>query len=277
MSNTIRPIKAILSDIDGTILNKDRVLSKLTVETIKTIRKQFNVPFVLISARMPKAITHLADQLEIQDPIIAYNGGLIFSNNGSRDVHQNLSISANVAFDVYSFLKDTDVHISLFREDEWIAESEDFWAKREINNTRVMPEFMPIEQAIDGWQRKGFGVHKIMCMGEAGAIEELEIFMKKEHKGDANAYRSKDTYLEITPTGTNKALAMYKVLSILGVDATDAAAFGDNYNDVEMLREVGHGVAMGNAPEKVKRAANVVGLHHKEDGLAHELIRLFNL
>ena len=277
MADNIKPVKAILSDIDGTILNKDRVLSKLTIDTIKTIKKEYGIPFILISARMPKAITHLADTLEIRDPIIAYNGGLIFSNDANRTIHQNLSIPTDVAYDVYSFLKETDVHISLFREDEWVAETEDFWAKREINNTRVMPEFASIEQTVDRWAHKGLGVHKIMCMGDAGAIEELEIFMKKNHKGNANSYRSKDTYLEITPTGTNKALAMHKVLSVLGVDAADAAAFGDNYNDVEMLKEVGHGVAMGNSPDKVKKAANVVGLHHKEDGLAHELIRLFNL
>jgi len=277
MADNIKPVKAILSDIDGTILNKDRVLSKLTIETIKKIKKEYGIPFILISARMPKAITHLAEMLEISDPIIAYNGGLIFSNDSNRTLHQNLTISSDVAYDVYSFLKETDVHVSLFREDEWIVESEDFWAKREINNTRVMPEFASIEQTIDRWAHKGLGLHKIMCMGDAGAIEELEHFMKKQHKANANAYRSKDTYLEITPAGTNKALAMHKVLEVLDVAAENAAAFGDNYNDVEMHREVGHGVAMGNAPEKVKKSANIVGLHHKEDGLAHELIRLFNL
>lgn len=277
MTNTNHSIQAILSDIDGTILNKDRVLSELTVKTIKTIKQRYNIPFILISARMPKAIIHLAKELEIDDPIIAYNGGLIFEHGSDSSIHQNLTISPNVAYEVCQFLKNTNVHISLFREDEWITESEDFWAKREINNTKVEPSYTAIDQTIDSWRQKGLGVHKIMCMGEAGAIEELEHFMIKHHKQNANAYRSKDTYLEITPTGTNKALAMHKALSILGVDATHAAAFGDNYNDVEMLREVGYGVAMGNAPEKVKRAANTVTMHHKEDGLAHELIRLFNL
>jgi len=277
MAETSQPIKAILSDIDGTLLNKDRVLSPLTVETIKKVRLLYGIPFILISARMPKAITHLAAQLEITDPIIAYNGGLIFHHTEGREVVQNLTISTDVAYDVYSFLRETDVHISLFREDEWVAETEDFWAKREINNTRVEPEFRSVEQAIERWARKGLGVHKIMCMGDANVIGELELFMRKKHVGSANAYRSKDTYLEITPAGTNKALATRKLLDSLGVDMANAAAFGDNYNDVEMLREVGLGVAMGNAPEKVKKAAKLVALHHKEDGVAHELIRLFNL
>ncbi|WP_320054813.1 Cof-type HAD-IIB family hydrolase [uncultured Acetobacteroides sp.] len=277
MAELLQPIKAILSDIDGTLLNKDRVLSPLTVDTIKKIRTLYDVPFVLISARMPKAITHLAAQLGINDPIVAYNGGLIFHNTERREVVQNLTISTDVAYEVYSFLKESNVHISLFREDEWVAETEDYWAKREINNTRVTPALAPVEQTLERWARKGGGVHKIMCMGDAHAIGELEHFMRREHAANANSYRSKDTYLEITPTGTNKALAMHKVLAALGVDAANAAAFGDNYNDVEMLREVGVGVAMGNAPEKVKKAANVVARHHKEDGVAHELIHLFGL
>lgn len=277
MTETFKPIKAILSDIDGTLLNKDRVLSQVTADTIRKIHNLHQVPFILISARMPKAITHLADELGITDPIIAYNGGLIFHNNKTREVIQDLTISTDVAFEVYSFLKDTGVHISLFRDNEWMVETEDYWAKREINNTRVMPEFAPVEQTLDRWARKGLGVHKIMCMGDAHVIGELEVFMRKNHAANANAYRSKDTYLEITPMGTNKALAMHKLLEAIGVDASNAAAFGDNYNDLEMLREAGYGVAMGNAPEKVKAAANAIALHHKEDGVAHELIRLFNL
>ena len=204
MAELLQPIKAILSDIDGTLLNKDRVLSPLTVDTIKKVRNLYDVPFILISARMPKAITHLAAQLGINDPIVAYNGGLIFHNNERREVVQSLTISTDVAYEVYSFLKETNVHISLFREDEWVAETEDYWAKREINNTRVTPALAPVEQTLERWARKGGGVHKIMCMGDAHIIGDLEHFMKREHVANANAYRSKDTYLEITPAGPTR-------------------------------------------------------------------------
>jgi len=277
MEASLPQVKAILSDIDGTILNKDRVLSPLTIETIKKVKSTFGLPFILISARMPKAITHLAADLGISDPIIAYNGGLIFENSAQREVIQNLTISTDVAFEVYNFIKEANVHVSLFKDDDWVTETEDFWAKREINNTRVTPTYAPIEETLNKWTRKGLGVNKIMCMGEAGAVEELEHFMRKKHVANANSYRSKDTYLEITPAGTNKALSMQKVLDALGISIELAAAFGDNYNDIEMLRAAGHGVAMGNAPEKVRKAAKHVTLHHKEDGLAHELIRLFGL
>ena len=72
--------KIVFSDIDGTLLNKERELSPLTIQTIKEVKKQ--VPVVLISARMPDAMYHLQEELDIREsPIIAYNGGLVLVND----------------------------------------------------------------------------------------------------------------------------------------------------------------------------------------------------
>jgi len=71
--------KLICSDIDGTLLNKDKELSTATIREIKRLS---HIPFVLISSRMPKAMRHLQHELGNTDaPIIAYNGGLILHKN----------------------------------------------------------------------------------------------------------------------------------------------------------------------------------------------------
>ena len=81
-------------------------------------------------------------------------------------------------------------------------------------------------------------------------------------------------YLEIVPIGVNKAKALAKLAITLGVELSQVAALGDGLNDVEMLREAGLGIAMGNAPEAVKSAADWITGTNDEDGVAQAVRRL---
>ena len=88
--------KLVCSDIDGTLLNKDRVLSKRTIKAIESIKDI--LPVILVSSRMPKAMRHLQKDLDImKEPLIAYNGALIIDyNNGLERVLFSEEISAGL-------------------------------------------------------------------------------------------------------------------------------------------------------------------------------------
>jgi hydroxymethylpyrimidine pyrophosphatase-like HAD family hydrolase len=79
---------------------------------------------------------------------------------------------------------------------------------------------------------------------------------------------SKPNYLEIIPVGVNKANALATVAQSLEVELSQSAAIGDGLNDLEMLREVGLGIAMGNASETVKSVAKWVTGTNEEEGVA---------
>lgn len=83
------------------------------------------------------------------------------------------------------------------------------------------------------------------------------------------------TWLDIAPDGVNKASALAQVSAELGIDQADVLALGDGFNDVEMLRWAGRGVAMGNAPEAVQAIADATTGHFDDDGTAQELARWF--
>ena len=86
--------------------------------------------------------------------------------------------------------------------------------------------------------------------------------------------RSAPHLLEIIERTVSKATGIELLLAHYGIDRTEALAFGDNYNDIPMLRYVGHSVAMGNAPEEIKGTANSVTEANDADGIYHFLKKI---
>jgi hydroxymethylpyrimidine pyrophosphatase-like HAD family hydrolase len=82
-------------------------------------------------------------------------------------------------------------------------------------------------------------------------------------------------WLDIAPEGVNKATALAEVAEGLGVGAADVLAFGDGRNDIEMLRWAGRGLAIGDAPDEVKAAADEVTARFIDGGPIAELRRYF--
>lgn len=261
-------IKLICSDIDGTLLNKDR---KLSTNTITQIKRLAPIPFILISSRMPKAMLHLQKELEIEHlPMIVYNGGLILADN---KVVSSTEISCTTSKLLASFCLDTDLHISLYHNDEWYVPEFDYWAKREANNTKANPTIQNIDATLNIWENENKGAHKIMIMGDADEINSLVDYIDKNLSDEIIAYRSKDTYLEIAHKSISKKTAIKTLIETKysTIEFKDVLAFGDNYNDIEMLDSVGVGVAVANARKEVLSVADALTDSNKEDGVANYL------
>ncbi|SFU33752.1 hypothetical protein SAMN05216480_101841 [Pustulibacterium marinum] len=267
----------VFTDIDGTLLNADRDLSEATLSIVEKIKK--DIPFVLVSARMPKQMKHIQEKLGVgYEPLIAYNGALVLVDN--KPVH-----SVEVPLETAEYLMEYNesnpkgqFHISLYHHDEWYAPQNDFWAKREENNTKVTPEFLSNKEAIAKFKSEGKGLHKINCMGDADLIEEAFAHFKEKFENDLHLYRAKDTYIEIAPKEVSKLTGIKKVFEFKYPQfiTEDVIAFGDNYNDAEMIGNVGWGIAVENARDEVKAVAKDITAHHKEDGVAKYLTKVFS-
>lgn len=265
--------KIVFSDIDGTLLNKERQLSEATITEIKKLNKK--IPFILISARMPAAMRHLQKELEIEElPIISYNGGLILVDN---QVVSTTEISVDIIESLSNWNSNLNCHLSLYHNDEWFVPSMDYWAKREENNTKITPEVKSHIEVVTKWKQENKGAHKIMAMGEEVQIDQIVDFLSKEHPNELHLYRSKNTYLEISPKSISKLTAIKFLLeNHFNIPLEKSIAFGDNYNDVEMLNHVGYGVAVGNAREEAKKVANYISESSIEDGVAKILKTLLS-
>ncbi|MCK0132597.1 HAD family hydrolase [Flavobacteriaceae bacterium F08102] len=257
-------IKLICSDIDGTLLNKDRALSDRTIKAIQTT----NLPFILISSRMPKAMTHLQKAIGNEDaPLIAYNGGLLLHKD---EVLSSTEITHEVSFTIADFCTQAKLHMSLYHHDEWYVPSMDYWAEREANNTKVQPLVQGLSKTLNQWKIDQKGAHKIMLMGDETAIDEVEILLKNNYSDQVIGYRSKPTYLEIAHRNISKKTAIESLLAAKYPEHNfeNVLAFGDNYNDIEMLKAVGLGVAVKNAKAEVIAIANETTEANIDDGVA---------
>ena len=266
--------KIVFSDIDGTLLNHDRELSPNTISTIKNLKDR--LPFVLISARMPAAMRHLQADLEIKEqPIICYNGGLILVDGKAIS---STEIPLNTLENLSDFNKKMNCHLSLYNSDEWYVPQYDQWAAREENNTKVKPELRSNREVISEWKKDNKGAHKIMAMGDEAHIDKIKDYLSENFPGELHLYRSKPTYLEIANKKISKLTAIKFLLkNHFNLTPEQSIAFGDNYNDVEMIKGVGMGVAVGNARKEVLEVANIVTQSGKEDGVANSLKELFQI
>lgn len=258
-------IQLIATDIDGTLLDDNRFVSQRTVGVFKKLA----IPKILISARMPHAMYYLQDTLSLNGlPIICYNGALIVHNNQKLyqlcTTHDTLVRLAQIG------LKN-NLHVSIYRNDEWFVTAMDQWALREIRNTRVQPIVQDIQVTLEYFKntQDAGGAHKIMFMGDAACMDSA-FAEASTLRAFVHCYRSKDTYTEITPAGTSKKVALEKLLQMVYPDVgmDTVAAFGDNYNDIDMIEAVGYGVCVLNGRDELKAVAGFVAGHHKEDGVA---------
>lgn len=273
-------IRAICTDIDGTLLDKNRGLSIGTIETIGKVKDKAVV--ILASSRMPSAMRYLQKELGIENsPLICYNGGYIITcgADGKEHVLDSKTIEVSICERIAHIAQQQDIHVSLYEADNWYAPRLDEWTQREINNTRIYPTLLANAEIIATWKTENSaGAHKIMCMGHADKISTLYHELAGIYADDLYLYLTKPTYLEIATKQSTKASALKLLLGKLyDFDESSVMAFGDNHNDVHMLEAAGLGIAVGNARQEVKDKANEVTLNSTDDGVAIAIRKHFNL
>ncbi|WP_434630874.1 Cof-type HAD-IIB family hydrolase [Thermoanaerobacterium thermosaccharolyticum] len=268
--------KMICLDIDGTLLNSHHKITRNTKKIIQRVTNSKQIILILVSARMPQAIYFLLKELDIvQQPIICYNGALIVDEKKNFLLQKYISIS-NVR-QINSYAETIGLHISLYKDDEWYIDEMDEWVRQESEITNVDPIIRDYNDLFNIWEKENLGPNKILCMAQQQKIESLYTKIKESALiNNLNIYPSKFTYLEIMPINASKNFAIDLLCKRFNVKKSEVIAIGDNFNDIDMIKYAGLGIAMGNAPEQVKHFADYVTLTNDEDGVA-EAIKKFVL
>ena len=258
------PYKAVFSDIDGTLLNSQHQITPKTEEAIKNVLKQ-GIPFIPVSARPPYAITPYTEQLGAQHGMICYSGALILDKN--LTALYSVILAPQDLQKLNTLLADfTHLSISYYAGLDWFCNDvNNDWIKQESEITGLSAKLL---------QGNLTDVHKILIMGSAEEIQRVEPVLKQALP-HLSIHRSKDEYLEIMNPAATKAKAIQFMAQHLGINAKQVIAFGDNFNDLDMLQYAGLSIAMGNAPDAIKQVAKEVTATNNEDGIALVLNRVF--
>lgn len=255
--------RLLCSDLDGTLLSTKSDVSDFTISEFNRIKTTLRI--ILVSARMPSGMRYLQERLGIREqPIICYNGALILDNE--KEVHSTI-IPLSVVREIFNYCASLKTALGLYYKDEWYVPGNSERVEKEIKYTRTKAIFRPTSETLSDWETRNLGAHKIMLMGTKKSSDALMPILNEKLGTIINSYRSNDTLIEIAPKTVSKLTAIKQLLNPKETLA-DVLAFGDNYNDLDMLKSCGIGVAVGNARDEVKKIADFVTANNTQNGVA---------
>ena len=252
----------VFLDIDGTLLDSRHQVMPCTMNRLKALHEG-GVPIILCSARSPAGVHLVSEQMGLNSPMACYNGGLVFDEKGT--ILHDVGIDIQQAMEFYRFVSERfpEIVVNAYLYNVWMVEDPQHpRILREAEITQSTPLKGSLEMIADSATH----VHKILCMGDAMRIRALQHEVPK-YFPDLMALRSHSEYLEILSPESTKRGAAQVLLDHYGLDAKRAVAFGDSDVDVDMLQYCGLGVAMGNAPQSVKEAADFVTASNDQEGV----------
>ena len=258
----MRTYSIVFLDIDGTLLDSQHRVMPCTLDRLQYLHGR-GVPIVLCSARPPKGVNLVARQVGVQGPVACYNGGLIFDGNST--ILRDVGIDIHLAMDFRKFTAERfpELVVSAYLYDVWLAEDP---RHPLIQQEAEISGCTPLAGSLEKAATTASHIHKLLCMGDAMRIRALQKEAAQQFP-QLMALRSKATYLEILSPESTKGSAAKELLAHYGLDPKQAVAFGDSDVDVDMLQYCGLGVAMGNAPNSVKEAADYVTASNDQEGV----------
>ena len=250
----------IASDLDGTLLGPDHRLTDRTVEALRAARVA-GWTVVAATGRNPTSALPLLGPHDVIDMLIGSNGSLVHDPVADSTVHRFPIDAAHLAA-LFTSLDAGFAGLSYCWE---LADS----AAWDEGFDDIARQHEDLFMHAPGPRPDGnHPVTKVMVRHRDHVGRQLADVLGPLLPAPLTLGCSGVPFVEITGVGVDKSRALAHVIEPLGFSASDVVAFGDNHNDLQMLSWAGHGVAVGNAVDAAKDAANEVIGHHGDDSVA---------
>lgn len=265
--------KLLALDIDGTLTNSQKQISPKTRQALMEAQQK-GLRLILASGRPTDGVRPLARQLEMEKYggfILSYNGARVIDLSNEQVVYEK-TLAPEIIPVIGELAHKYKIGVLTYVDGAVITET---------------PEdpYIQLEARINGLPLKG-----VENFAEAVTEKEPKCLMTGDGEymgkiepeiaaalGNLSVYRSEAYFIEIMPENIDKAVSLEKLCEYVGVTREQLAACGDGYNDMPMIRYAGLGIAMANAKEPVREAADVITLSNDEDGIAAALEKYFEL
>jgi Cof subfamily protein (haloacid dehalogenase superfamily) len=258
--------KVLALDLDGTLVGNDKEIKERDRQLVIEAQQR-GVVVVLASGRPMFGMTPIAEAIRMDE-----FGGFILSFNGGKtiqfpteEVIQEKVFPLDMLAAIYAVAKEEKMEMISYEDDYILTERpEDIYVYKESFLNR-----MPMRKVDKLTEYITFNVPKCLMVGDADRLALVEQRMKQDFGHRLNIFRSEPYFLEIMPQGIDKGQALGKVLQHIGCSREEMIAIGDGFNDLTMVQSAGLGIAMANAQQVIKDAAQYVTLTNEENGVAH--------
>ncbi|MFT8321657.1 MAG: Cof-type HAD-IIB family hydrolase [Bacillus sp. (in: firmicutes)] len=256
--------KMIVLDMDDTLLQDDHTISDRTKKALMDAQ-ELGVKVVLASGRPTFAMVQSARELELAKYgsfILSFNGAKITNCKTNEELFSS-TLSAETVHDLFEISKREKVWIHTYVGDSIITEENNPFTEIESKLTGL-----PITEVPDFVESVQEPVVKVLMVKEEEHLKAVESLLQVELQNKLSVMRSKPYFLEFTEKGVTKGTSLELLINKLGITRDEVIAIGDSYNDLAMIEFAGLGVAMGNAPEDIKRIADHTTDTNNNDGVA---------
>lgn len=259
-------IKLVAIDLDDTLLDSGLKIADNCLQAISQVQQK-GILVTLATGRMYPSALPYARQLQVDVPLITYQGALV-KNSLSKEILYFHPLPAQPATEIIHFFRQAGVHYHSYLEDQICMESLTPEGRYYESISGIKPVLVNdlLNICSSGKAMKIMGITK-----DEKLLRNMEQELKDRYGNSLNITRSKPFFLEVMAREANKADALRVVAAHYQIERNQVMAIGDSYNDIEMIAWAGVGVAMGNAWEAVKAAADFVTCSNDEEGVAEAL------
>lgn len=261
-----KDIKLIALDIDGTIMDKNFNISS---EVKKTIQKALakGIYVLIATGRMYSATVPIAKHLELNTPLIVYQGSLVQEFYRSDKILMHHTLSTDLSLQVVKDLRAYGIQINAYMDDKLIAENispilDEYASKRdtrvyEVDSFENIDNFMPT---------------KLLGLDyDTELIDKVKTELKAKYNGIINITKSTPNFCEFVNNKCSKAKSILFLAQKWGINRSQIMAIGDQDNDREMLEVAEIGVAMANGDKELQNIADYVTYSVDDNGAAHAI------
>lgn len=263
-----KTVKLIALDLDGTLVHEDQSISAEDIAAVARAQ-QAGIAVVVATGRNFTTAKEIILPLQVTAPVICSNGADIrFENETiySRTMENAWLRKAYAAVEPYCSQR------FIFSGDHIYCETGSFhemlFRKWEYDRKKDLVVFCNGMEALMRAVGDG-GVKFLVCTENESRHKEIQAVV--DSFGYFDAVKGEKLHFELTRKGVSKASALEFMTGRMGLDMQDVLAIGDSTNDLEMIKQAGVGIAMGNSMREVLAAADAVTLPISENGVAHAI------
>jgi Cof subfamily protein (haloacid dehalogenase superfamily) len=256
-----RKISLLLSDVDGTLLTDEKILTERARNAVLALKKK-GIRFAITSGRPPRGMHMLVEPLQMEGPIVGFNGGMFVKDDLS--IIEERPLPGDVARETVALMSKQGLDVWVYVGNEWLVRDQ---KAPHVEHEAWTVKFEPKVVA-------NFDDHLDKAVKIAGVSDDHDLVQLAEQEAQgrlgsrASASRSQPYYLDVTHKLANKGAVADYLSRMFGIPAAEIATIGDQLNDVLMFKRSGFSIAMGNASDEVKKQAIAVTTAYDDEGFA---------